>query len=87
MKAPQGAFPFYPAMDFDFDRIAVPFRMQPGLRRVAPGAAQLTPAAPGSRHLHEKMDHLISRQWQRLAEIQQMQLEIMQEATRSGRRP
>src|SRR5260370_27631361 len=26
------------------------------------------------RHLHEKMDHLISRQWQRLAEIQQMQL-------------
>lgn len=31
------------------------------------------------RHLHEKMDHLISRQWQRLAEIQRMQLEIMQE--------
>ena len=39
------------------------------------------------RHLHEKMDHLISRQWQRLAEIQQMQLEIMQETTRGGRRP
>jgi uncharacterized membrane protein len=31
------------------------------------------------RHLHEKMDHLISRQWQRLAEIQQLQLEIMQD--------
>ena len=31
------------------------------------------------RHLHEKMDHLITRQWQRLAEIQQIQLEIMQE--------
>ena len=31
------------------------------------------------RHLHEKMDYLISKQWQRLAEIQQMQLEIMQE--------
>ncbi|OYU48205.1 MAG: hypothetical protein CFE31_11120 [Rhizobiales bacterium PAR1] len=31
------------------------------------------------RHLHEKMDYLISRQWQRLAEIQHMQLEIMQE--------
>ena len=31
------------------------------------------------RHLHEKLDHLISRQWQRLAEIQRMQLEIMQE--------
>jgi hypothetical protein len=25
------------------------------------------------------MDHLISKQWQRLAEIQRMQLEIMQE--------
>lgn len=35
------------------------------------------------RHLHEKMDHLISRQWQRLSEIQQMQLETMQEMTRS----
>ncbi len=34
------------------------------------------------RHLHEKMDHLISRQWQRLAEIQQMQLEIMNERRR-----
>lgn len=31
------------------------------------------------RHLHEKIDYLISRQWQRLAEIQHMQLEIMQE--------
>src|SRR5437762_14195574 len=38
------------------------------------------------RHLHEKMDHLISRQWQRLAEIQQMQLEIMHETSRAGRR-
>jgi uncharacterized membrane protein len=37
------------------------------------------------RHLHEKMDHLISRQWQRLAEIQQMQLETMHELLR-GRR-
>ena len=34
------------------------------------------------RHLHEKMDHLISRQWQRLAEIQQLQLEIMSERRR-----
>ncbi len=32
------------------------------------------------RHLHEKMDHLVMRQWQRLAEIQQIQLEMMQEA-------
>ncbi|MGE0053469.1 MAG: DUF1003 domain-containing protein [Hyphomicrobium sp.] len=34
------------------------------------------------RHLHEKMDHLISKQWQRLAEIQQLQLESMQEKRR-----
>ncbi len=32
------------------------------------------------RHLHEKIDHLITKQWQRLAEIQQLQLEIMQES-------
>jgi len=32
------------------------------------------------RHLHEKIDHLITRQWQRLAEIQQVQLEMLQEA-------
>ncbi len=38
------------------------------------------------RHLHEKMDHLISKQWQRLAEIQQMQLEIMQEMTHGRRK-
>jgi len=31
------------------------------------------------RHLHEKIDHLITRQWQRLAEIQQVQLEMLQE--------
>ena len=31
------------------------------------------------RHLHEKVDHLITRQWQRLAEIQQIQLELMHE--------
>jgi uncharacterized membrane protein len=31
------------------------------------------------RHLHEKLDHLISKQWQRLAEIEQLQLEIMQD--------
>lgn len=34
------------------------------------------------RHLHEKLDHLVTRQWQRLAEIQQIQLEIMQEKRR-----
>jgi uncharacterized membrane protein len=32
------------------------------------------------RHLHEKMDHMLTHQWERLAEIQQIQLETMQEA-------
>jgi len=36
------------------------------------------------RNLHEKMDHLINRQWERLAEIQEIQLEIMQDM--AGRR-
>jgi uncharacterized membrane protein len=31
------------------------------------------------RHLHEKIDHLLNRQWERLAEIQQIQLEMMQD--------
>ncbi|WP_332697758.1 DUF1003 domain-containing protein [Bosea sp. (in: a-proteobacteria)] len=38
------------------------------------------------RHLHEKIDHLITRQWQRLAEIQQVQLEMMQETQREQAR-
>lgn len=29
------------------------------------------------RHLHEKIDHILTRQWERLAEIQQIQLEMM----------
>lgn len=31
------------------------------------------------RQLHEKIDHLLSRQWERLVEIQQVQLELMGE--------
>ncbi len=31
------------------------------------------------RHLHEKIDHLLTRQWERLVEIQQIQLELMSE--------
>jgi formyl-CoA transferase len=43
-------------MAFDFDATVVaPFRMQPGLRRLAAGSAQLTPLAPGSRHQREKL--------------------------------
>jgi uncharacterized membrane protein len=36
------------------------------------------------RHLHEKIDYLITRQWQRLAEIQRIQLEIMQESRKKS---
>ncbi len=43
-------------MHFDFDAaVTSPFRMQPGLRRLAAGAAQLTPLAPGSPHQREKL--------------------------------
>jgi len=31
------------------------------------------------RHLHEKMDHLLMNQWQRLLEIQQIQMDLMEE--------
>ena len=37
------------------------------------------------RHLHEKIDHLLSRQWERLVEIQQVQMELMAEVL--DRRP
>jgi dimethylamine monooxygenase subunit A len=43
-------------MAFDFDAaVNAPFRMQPGLQRLAPGASQLTPMVPGSRHQREKL--------------------------------
>ena len=43
-------------MHFDFEAaVASPFRMQPGLRRLAVGAVQLTPLAPGSTHQREKL--------------------------------
>ena len=34
------------------------------------------------RHLHEKIDHLISNQWERLVEIQEVQLEALSELGR-----
>jgi dimethylamine monooxygenase subunit A len=43
-------------MVFDFDAaVTAPFRMQPGLRRMAAGAPHLTPLQPGSRHQREKL--------------------------------
>jgi len=45
-----------PIIAFDFDAaVTAPFRMQPGLRRIAAGAPQLTPLQPGSRHQREKL--------------------------------
>ena len=41
-------------MEFDFDQITVPFRMQPGLRRLAEGAPQLTRLDPASALYREK---------------------------------
>jgi len=37
------------------------------------------------RHLHEKLDHLLSHQWERLIEVQQVQLELLEELAAAGR--
>lgn len=42
-------------MDFDFQHIAVPFRMQPGLRRMPAGLHHLTPLRAGSALHTEKL--------------------------------
>lgn len=42
-------------MPFDFSQVTAPFRMQPGLRRLTPGASQLSPAPPGSPVFMEKL--------------------------------
>ena len=36
------------------------------------------------RLLHEKLDHLLTQQWQRLLEIQALQLELMEELAQQG---
>jgi uncharacterized membrane protein len=36
------------------------------------------------RHLHEKLDVLLKHQWQKLLEIQQIQMDLMKELVRSG---
>lgn len=42
-------------MAFDFSAVSAPFRMQPGLRRLSPGAPQLTPNRVNDRALVEKL--------------------------------
>ena len=39
------------------------------------------------RLLHEKLDHLLRHQWERLLEIQEIQIEVMNELVRRGDRP
>ena len=34
------------------------------------------------RHLHEKVDHLLSQQWERLVQLQEVQLELLEEIGR-----
>ena len=33
------------------------------------------------RHLHDKIDHLLSHQWEGLVEIQQIQIDLLSELT------
>ena len=59
------------AMPFDLDAaISAPFRMRPGLRRIAPGATQLTPNIAPERgtaaHLREKLAVFQAYPWQAL---------------------
>jgi dimethylamine monooxygenase subunit A len=53
-------------MSFDFSAVQSPFRMQPGLRKLAVGAPQLTPNRIGDRALREKLAVLFSHSSQAL---------------------
>jgi uncharacterized membrane protein len=37
------------------------------------------------RHLHEKIDHLLMNQWQRLMDLQQIQMDLMEGLARKKR--
>ena len=39
------------------------------------------------RHLHEKVDHILTHQWERLAELQAVQIELLQELSRGPTPP
>ena len=53
-------------MPFDFAAVKAPFRMQPGLRRLAESATQLTPNRIESRALREKLAVLLGHAGQAL---------------------
>jgi len=76
-------------MAFDFTLVNAPFRMQPGLSRIAEGDRQLTPSAADGRHLREKLAVLGSFAEQALVSIPAFDLRpvlraIAQEAARSS---
>ena len=56
-------------MPFDFAAVHTPFRMQPGLRRLAPGALQLTPNRPTDAALREKLAVLLGHSPQALLAV------------------
>ena len=56
-------------MPFDFAAVRTPFRIQPGLRRLAPGASQLTPNRPGDAALLEKLAVLLGHSAQALLAV------------------
>ncbi len=37
------------------------------------------------RHLHEKIDHMLSSQWKRLVEIQEIQMDLMEELRKKSK--
>lgn len=67
-------------MAFDFAAVGSPFRMQPGLRRLAPGAPQLTPLRPGAGALREKLDVVAAHAAQALLAVEDFDAEPALEA-------
>ena len=57
-------------MPFDFAAVSAPFRMQPGLRRLAPGTPQLTPNLLDDRALVEKLAILAAHPSQALCAVE-----------------
>jgi len=37
------------------------------------------------RQLHQKVDHLLTQQWERMVEIQELQLEVLDELRKTAR--
>ncbi|KQP37520.1 hypothetical protein ASF44_14320 [Pseudorhodoferax sp. Leaf274] len=67
MRGGMAAVCHHARMPFDFDAaVQAPFRMQPGLRRLQAGAAQLTPMPVGGAHWREKLAVLSTRAGQAL---------------------